>query len=614
MITIKKVKLTDFGSAKEIKYKFDRPGLNIIQGKNGAGKTTIFNGLMWVIYGVTIKKGASVHPWPELINKDYEGVRGSVDIIKDGVPIEIIRTSEYKGKVKGRRMKSGIMIIEKGVINEKLRNKSDAQKHILNLLGYSPELFKNSVLFGQRLKRLMEEDNTSKKKIMEEAFEVSFLAKAKEVIESKLKDLLPQKNEAEARVESIKSLIEANTDNLSQLKNILEKFNDNKTSQIRAVVKEMKEWKAKMKKNKPLMLKLPDIQEQLSKLNLPNLKVLRDEEFSLDMQINGRNGDIEKLQQTIEGLKISYSDPKKICDYCGNNLPKEKVKAYKEKIKASINKYKVEQSALTKEVESKKERYQEVTSQLASLKEKEEKKKRLENKLEELEKAKNQYLLSRGNYIIRKKFKAKLEESKPEVDPEDIENLEMKITHLHDNLNEASGKLTKVIKELEINQWLLKDPLSNGGLKSFIIESMIGYVNRELNRLKHLTGFKVTLSVNLQSAYKDIKIRVFKVESEVPYEDLSGGQQQLVDVSIAFAMNKIVENSKPINILLLDEVFESLDEENVEVVGRILQDKSVNKSIHLITHKKEFNPINSYRTQVIMENGITRIDSKMSQN
>jgi DNA repair exonuclease SbcCD ATPase subunit len=82
---------------------------------------------------------------------------------------------------------------------------------------------------------------------------------------------------------------------------------------------------------------------------------------------------------------------------------------------------------------------------------------------------------------------------------------------------------------------------------------------------------------------------VYEGQYPVPYEDLSGGQGQLVNIAIAFAIHDVVAADN-VNLLILDEVFESLSSGNVEIVSSVISDKSADKSLFLITHQQDFTP------------------------
>lgn len=94
---------------------------------------------------------------------------------------------------------------------------------------------------------------------------------------------------------------------------------------------------------------------------------------------------------------------------------------------------------------------------------------------------------------------------------------------------------------------------------------------------------------------------------DVPFEDLSGGQKQLVNLAIAFAMNEILSQSKQINIAFLDEVFESLSSNNIELVSELIRKIYKNKTLFLITHQESL-PINAKTLKVKRINGLSHYE------
>ena len=56
MIQFNYIAIVGFGSIRDYQvFYFNRPGISIIRGKVGSGKTTIFNALYWGIYGKNLK-------------------------------------------------------------------------------------------------------------------------------------------------------------------------------------------------------------------------------------------------------------------------------------------------------------------------------------------------------------------------------------------------------------------------------------------------------------------------------------------------------------------------------------------------------------------------------
>jgi len=120
---------------------------------------------------------------------------------------------------------------------------------------------------------------------------------------------------------------------------------------------------------------------------------------------------------------------------------------------------------------------------------------------------------------------------------------------------------------------------------------------RDINeRLEYYTSFinlQVAFFMDMQSAHKNLETYVFAAGEPVPYGDLSGGQQQSVDIVTAFAIHDVVADSKECSLLVMDEVFESLDRDNIEIMAELIQDKAQTKCLYLVTHRAEFNPTNA---------------------
>jgi exonuclease SbcC len=185
MIKAGKIKIEWFGSIEKLTYNFGRPGLNTIQGLNGAGKSTIFNALSWVIYKQLLKKNCTIEPWPHLLNERYKGTRVRFEFTDKDHHYQIIRCIDYKGKVLDRKGKNRLVFLIDGQ-EIKAKGKKGIQPEIIKAWGYSFDLFKSAVVFGQRIKRFVEEDGPNKKRIFDEAFEATFISKAKELVQKRL--------------------------------------------------------------------------------------------------------------------------------------------------------------------------------------------------------------------------------------------------------------------------------------------------------------------------------------------------------------------------------------------------------------------------------------------
>ena len=162
-------------------------------------------------------------------------------------------------------------------------------------------------------------------------------------------------------------------------------------------------------------------------------------------------------------------------------------------------------------------------------------------------------------------------------------------------LKEQKAMLEQKEKELEDYEWLLNDPLSNKGIKAFLFDSSLGQLNDTLSKYAEVLGFRISFEVDLDSVKKDF-VTLIEMDGEIyDYEELSGGQQQLCNVAMAFAMNESLTASKDINIAFLDEVFESLSMDNVEIVIGLIKKTFEEKVLFLITHHESI-PLSKFKT------------------
>lgn len=597
MIELIELTIEGFASIiKPITYRLNKPGLNKIEGVNGVGKTTIANALSWVGWGQLVKpKKSSINPWPNIIDNNYKGTKVSLTFYnsKTKDTFELIRCNEYKPKVLGKSGKNRLVVIKNNVeVNgEGLRNKIDYQKYIISEIGYSFDLFKSSVLFPQELDKLMDEDGGKRKKIFDEAFETMFVNTAKKKVEERINVKLIDCNKLSNTIEVITqkekgviALIKSNSDNINN-------FNTIKNRQL-------KEYKTKIKETKSTIALL---EEELPKsikfwnkhkTAIHNLEMATNTEFKLQLQLIIKLEKSEKTKKEYTILLDKFMNINKICEVCKQPLEKKHIIEIKQKLlkdcklkKAELlpliviyNNAKIEHEQSKRDVVIMNSRVRKITK--SNFKSVELLKALIIQNTSQLKDLKIGF-----KNIKRDKL---LDDKGPQLETELIEIIE--------KLSQLNLSKIKIDKELILDKWLIKDPLSNSGLKAFIFNSMMGKLNNHLKEYTPTIGFDVKVFVDMDSANKDIRISIVRKGDEVPYEDLSGGQKQLVNVVIAFALSDTVQSIKPINILFLDELFESLSSDNVEKIGNIIIKKSQTKSIHIISHLTAFSPSNCRTT------------------
>lgn len=163
-----------------------------MRGKNGVGKTTLFSALVWALYRTSLKNitAERTQTWQRLRPDSFRGTRVIVTFEKDGQEYAVARHISFKGKTFGLDGKSSLLIFSKvtgedrefdqnDLVTETLHT-VDVQAYITKVMGMDSRVFLNSVLFGQRMKRLVDAEGEEKRKMFETLFDLDFIQRAKE--------------------------------------------------------------------------------------------------------------------------------------------------------------------------------------------------------------------------------------------------------------------------------------------------------------------------------------------------------------------------------------------------------------------------------------------------
>lgn len=565
MLTFTTMNVVGFCSIENLHIPLNPSCTILIKAPNGKGKSTILSALVWAIYGKNLKGVSEVTTWEKVRPKDYQGVMVEVFFQKGEHIYKIIRCQKCNIVLEdGAKGKDRLIFMKDNeVVNVKGKNK--LQDAINAELGLSYTLFMNSIMFGQGIKRLIQESNSDKKKIFEEVFDLEFLNIAKGIAMQDKNNLLAQANEVEHQSALLKKELEANKEAYFDLRDREKGFKEKIKSERRELRKD---------------------REDLTKQLIKKQQQLKDEvEKSLKVKIKKHTDYVDVLKSKIKYNRIvsgvSLPDFVKKLKI---QLDKGHYKRAKESVdiiyKAIINSDKLQ------------EEYEDALGRLDELRTTNEKYKRLQKECddiasdiadidEELEKLKQEKLK-----VMSPKYKEKLKEIRKtlrKVD-EDYHNKEL---------------------ELENYNWLINDPLGNNGIKAYLFDSSLDMLNRTLDKYSQVLGFRIEFNIDLGTARKEFFTLIERDGQIIDYDELSGGEKQLVNVAMAFAMNESLTMSKGINLAFLDEVFESLSSDNVEVVTSLIRHTFADKTLFLITHLDSLPLSNTKILQVEKVNGLS---------
>lgn len=596
MIKFKKVIVEGFGSIVDrTEFKLDRPGLNIVIGKNGAGKTSFFSALRWAKDGYTLKNTKNVNTWKFYRPHTYNGTYVELRFQDDENKYKVIRCSEYKGDVLGAKGNNRLLFLINGE-QSPIRDKKPLQVEINRIIGYSNDLFVNTILFGQSLKRIIEETGPNKKKVFEEAFESGFIQDGKDKADKELKLKRPQFQEVEKSRDKLKSELNSVKEIISWGKKQELEFQQNKEETIKNIQHRVSVVKSSL--NSPpddkveiAKKKLPKLIKQYEDINEYLLQEMVNKEFRQDIQVTNLKGDLEDLINNINHETDKYKGIAKRCFECGNKISKEKISEQKATMMEKIKKLRDKIPSRQTRIKDAEIELEGIKKEIASIKNNQTNSEQLRSQIKHYEsvlKVHQAYLnrkeIDKEKYSdLRKELtKAEAKEFVSEL-PGYIKKKGVILKNLKDNKILYKG-LGKEIKDLD---WLVSDALGNKGLKSYIFSTMFQGLNDKLRYYEQYIGYRVEFNVDLESGNKDIYTLCYIGEHMIDYNELSGGQMKTINICTAFAMYDLVSGDKPVNLIIFDEVFDSLDAENTDLVMELIREKSVGKSVFLISHNIE---------------------------
>ena len=565
MLTFLNMDVEGFCSIESLHLQLNPTCTMLIKAPNGKGKSTILSALVWAIYGKNLKGVSEVNTWKQIRPKEYQGTKVQVYFQKDSHTYKVIRCQKYDGLLDdGSKGKDRLIIIKDGDTID-VKGKGKIQDVINREIGLSYTLFMNSIMFGQGIKRLIQESNSDKKKIFEEVFDLEFLNLAKGIALQDKNNVIAQINEVEHQSQILKRELEVNKEAYFDLRDREKSFK-----------KRIKEERRELKQDR----------EKLTSLLIQKQKQIKDEvDASIQIKIKKQNKVILDLRGKIKDAKSLSNVPlKKVIKELVIQLEaghyKRALRDAKSIYKAfsDLDKYDKEyQEALERleELSSVNDRYKklksdcdDIASDIASID-------------EDLAKLKQEKLK-----VMSPKYKQKLKEIRKNLRrvDEDFHNKEL---------------------ELENYNWLINDPLGNNGIKAYLFDSSLEFLNKCLDKYSEVLGFRIEFNIDLGTARKEFVTLIERDGQIIDYDELSGGEKTLCNFSMALAMHEALTASKGVNIILFDEVFESLSSDNVELVTSLIRKYSEGKTVFVITHLEGVVFSHSKILQVTKEKGLS---------
>jgi len=296
MLKLRTLHLDGFLSYDKAVIPLDKEGITFIQGDTGAGKSTIFEAILYLLYGKTLRKRSSVNDLEnKVLNAGYEiALEFSIDDV------------DYIVKeVRSRKKADGLFFFING---DDSREKTDVltRDKIKRIVGISDEEFKNLVFLGQRQsQKFIDGTSGERAQLLTELFGLEKYDVSIEKIEHDLKSNTILKEQAERSTEDIDSNIKelgVTIANHSELLPVDDSSIATLVSEVVELETEIRRLRFDELKNKELLGKIDVVQK-----NTQKLAVLTEQIDNLQSQIDA-----------VPPAKYSHEELLRLLNKCRN--------------------------------------------------------------------------------------------------------------------------------------------------------------------------------------------------------------------------------------------------------------------------------------------------------
>ena len=658
---IKRVEFSNFlsfGDSNVIDFT-GLDGITVIEStpKNFGGKSTsTVDLLMFLFFNTTTKTKTNAEIFNRFTDKNEVSVRGEISIDGDDYVIER-KTSRKMSKSGEFTVKNELEFYKKKedgtVENLSGEQRRETEVFISSAIGTEEDFLSTILTTGNNLEELIESKPTARGQILTKFMGLESL-KAKEEIAKEIyndwgKKLISNtynKVSLELDNTTYRESITNSENEIDRLKVELGKFEKELTKLEKkrddVFLKRNNDVDKELLNTNPTLLQREVTflltQKNVSQTNADGVSVIEPSQYYYEDQHKELRGQMADLQGIDIAYKYEKTDREKlikqfeegtVCPTCNRALDEvdhtDEIEKIKKEIKDIIKEIELNQIQFDL-LKEQSEGFDVLKTEFETYERNKLRKERYELEVEQKQLEIDGKQIRLDNYENNKK---KLEENQ-KIDSEvislrtKIETANGDIRQTNTNIEKHTNNITNMNEKIGINEELIKKITSEeelsavfkiyltvygkNGISKIILKNMIPLINQELYRLL-VDSCHFILEMNINDK-NEVEFIMIDTETRIvkPLNAGSGYERTISSLALRSVLTKISSLPKP-NIVVMDEVFGKIADENLEMVGEFFKKiKNYFEHIFVISHNSLIRNWSDNLIMIKKEENVSSID------
>lgn len=533
-------------SIQKIEFK-DEAELYLTLGKNGNGKTTIANSIIYALYGKV--EGVKLSDLPNRINKELW--------VKINLQCKDINVIIERGLSPGK-----FKVMMNGVEFDKAGKRSVQEYLEEEIFGIPYHVFKNIIILSiNDFKSFLTMSSSDKKQIIDKMFGFS-------ILNDMFKNVKEDRKQIKMEVDSYESELNQILESISSVKYKLNNLVEESNKKDKEKIQELKET---------LLSYGEDIQSLNTAKSSINEKLEEFEKLSLD-KTREQNDIIRENRYLDEKIEL-YK--KGSCPTCETRLDSS---FHLQK----FSEFETSRDSNISNIEKLKTLIKDTEGKVLALKNK---KKQVDSRSTNIK------------YSIKEIKDELIKIKNATTNSEQFEHLKQIIKDFEKTENEKSNKKDEVAKQ-DAFMSILEEILGDNGVKNLAVKTILPGLNANIAMMTQ------TMHLQFHIRFDDkFNCIVNHLGEDINPLTLSTGERKKADFIVIIAIIKILKLRFPqLNLMFLDELLSSVDQDGVYNILKILNEviKENGLNTFVINHTELPHEIFDQKIQIYRENGFSK--------